>query len=916
MISNLVYTLKVTPTTMYTDVTVSVAAGSVTDAAGVPNDVAATSATYTAPVPDPDGVITIPGGEFVVVVKDKTAVGSQFSSDVMTAEWIGMPNLQRLFDRSQSGNGGALILKAHTPATITAGTVGISEIMWATDDAYRGTTQETASQWIELHNLNATAVKVSFEDLTGAAVTVAKLNAGIDYIANLFDETPGESGWDLIGHRGQSGNSVAGTDFVSMMRIRPNDDGLKPFSNADKRRYSNRKGSRDDSWKSSTVVYLKARTAANAEYNYKGTPGDVNDFNRYEPPTKDKQTEVKSNNIIINEVANRDNANAKYEWIELKHVGGERNLRRYRISMVTAVDQDKLLIDFPNDNNATIPANGYLLLVASDPANDPDHPLAVGYNVDKKAAEQRPGVVQADGTINTPVRYKVINFQNGGLPNDGKFVLILRSPDNAGKNDAAELGKDDLDKIKDIAGWNPDLVAEKYSNDVSRTDLWPLKNFKPANIGANKLEMNRVHQRNQVTTKDGRSGVGTNNGDGNAAFGDRGYTGIGYRRNELIKTHVHGGTPGYENGSLKSQANDATDVYISEIMYESSGDNHTLAQWIELRNRSKTIGVDLGAWELTITNHSDIDDAKNDWTGKGTVTIPLSGMKIKPNSAILIVSRKGPRAQVYLPDSDIFVIYPALRTNFGMSNPGDDILNPYGFKIEIKAKQGNDWKTVDTASNLSKDKDERGSLERFNKPAWTWPNGTNEDGDRVSVARVSSKDMLKGVVDGTLAIKDGPDKGGPVGWKLSNDDNRTDLIDATYYGHKNDISTPGQTLGQPLPVELSSFRPTLEDGKVVVRWTTESELDNAGFNIYRSETRNGEFKQVNAQLIQGAGTTGERNTYEWVDTTAKPDVVYYYQIEDVSFAGERQRLATNRLRGMVSAKNKLTTRWGELKSQE
>ena len=103
---------------------------------------------------------------------------------------------------------------------------------------------------------------------------------------------------------------------------------------------------------------------------------------------------------------------------------------------------------------------------------------------------------------------------------------------------------------------------------------------------------------------------------------------------------------------------------------------------------------------------------------------------------------------------------------------------------------------------------------------------------------------------------------------------------ATWFGSKSDIGTPLHVAGTPLPVSLSFFRPTLEDGKVVIRWTTESELDNAGFNILRSDTRNGEFTQVNEQLIQGKGTTAERSTYKWVDTSAKPGAVYYYQIED------------------------------------
>ena len=122
--------------------------------------------------------------------------------------------------------------------------------------------------------------------------------------------------------------------------------------------------------------------------------------------------------------------------------------------------------------------------------------------------------------------------------------------------------------------------------------------------------------------------------------------------------------------------------------------------------------------------------------------------------------------------------------------------------------------------------------------------------------------------------------------------------------------------GEPLPVSLSHFRAELTDAGVVLRWVTESELDNAGFNILRSETKNGAFKIVNPKLIQGAGTTSERQTYTWKDTTAKPNVVYYYRIEDISHAGVRKQLATVRLRGYVSAVGKLTTSWGDLKRQE
>ena len=120
----------------------------------------------------------------------------------------------------------------------------------------------------------------------------------------------------------------------------------------------------------------------------------------------------------------------------------------------------------------------------------------------------------------------------------------------------------------------------------------------------------------------------------------------------------------------------------------------------------------------------------------------------------------------------------------------------------------------------------------------------------------------------------------------------------------------------PLPVSLSSFKASQTSGGVIVNWMTESELNNAGFNILRGLSKQAEFVKVNPRLIPGAGTTSERNTYSWTETTAKPNIVYYYRIEDVSYAGERQELATVRLRGLVSAGNKRLTLWGELKRNQ
>ena len=131
-----------------------------------------------------------------------------------------------------------------------------------------------------------------------------------------------------------------------------------------------------------------------------------------------------------------------------------------------------------------------------------------------------------------------------------------------------------------------------------------------------------------------------------------------------------------------------------------------------------------------------------------------------------------------------------------------------------------------------------------------------------------------------------------------------------------DVKIYLNSFNEPLPVTLSHFSAEHTLGGVLLKWTTESEVDNAGFYIYRSEAKDGEFKVVNNTMIKGAGTTGERNEYTWTDTTAKPNTVYYYRIEDVSHAGEREQLSTVRLRGLISAHGKLTTSWADWKMSQ
>ena len=147
----------------------------------------------------------------------------------------------------------------------------------------------------------------------------------------------------------------------------------------------------------------------------------------------------------------------------------------------------------------------------------------------------------------------------------------------------------------------------------------------------------------------------------------------------------------------------------------------------------------------------------------------------------------------------------------------------------------------------------------------------------------------------------------------------THLRAHSYYGFPTDVGTPGFRAGGALPVELSHFRPERdkETGAVVITWSTQSELNNAGFFVKRRQQRDGEFQIINATMIPGAGTTGEKQFYTYTDTTAQPNVVYYYQIEDVSLDGDRRTLTRGiRLKGHVGAAGKETSTWGDLKTAQ
>jgi hypothetical protein len=91
----------------------------------------------------------------------------------------------------------------------------------------------------------------------------------------------------------------------------------------------------------------------------------------------------------------------------------------------------------------------------------------------------------------------------------------------------------------------------------------------------------------------------------------------------------------------------------------------------------------------------------------------------------------------------------------------------------------------------------------------------------------------------------------------------------------------------PTAVELLSFTARPDRLAIRVRWETASEIDNAGFNLYRATALEGEKVRLNADLIPSKVPPGNPigATYDWLDTQVVAGTIYYYWLEDVDIYG-------------------------------
>ena len=888
-VMNTIWTAVVQPTPGATAVSVTIAATSTVAApAATGGMITSKPAVTDVSVPRTAGSVPAHGYAVLVQADASTESDTGIADDDVVIGNIAATN-KDLYEFFRDG--GTINLTGPTTANTedsaatipVAASLKISEIMWARDAALE---DPTNSQWIEVYNTTGTAIDWSdgwdLDFISGLDSTAGV----IDRISNLGD--PGY--WAAKGQTGRTTSdpeiNADVKEIVSMYRK------LKQLADTTHKEY----GLNDGDPQSAAAWVMSARPSRNLSGERVGTPGAASSAQ-----VASGASTIDRSTVYITEIGN--STTDAHDWIEIYNsTSAAVNVKDWIISTVSkagvdaavtalktgeTIDEmldasendgtlDKELVRFARatyEDALNIPANSYLLVVASDPS-DSGNPLSGGIDLKELKPTRDARTNETKGlTALYYVEPKLV------IPN-GPNMVILRnhhekegSPDNV--RDIVTVGK----------YFQGAIVQGKWN-----TQVWPLQATRiPGDLEDDVTLIAGTAP--YVMTK--RAAVADHNKVAWAhkdTWAIAGTPGVGYDRDYNL-----GGTPGYDNGAvkglLKDLASDAM-ITISEVMVDAG---RNLPQWIELYNSSMTQAVNVKDWRLEIYNYASQDVASNELIN---VNITLPDAVILPNQTILIVSTVVGRNSGDFPNERVINLYDPNDDPFGRETRRDPILSSTGFRL-VLLDADDPRKLADEAGNID---DNRRNAD---EPDWDLP--ISSDDERSSLIRRYDKGIER---DGTEADA----------WILASE---TDLSFAhnsdTYYGNPDDVSTPGFRGGGPLPVSLSSFRPMRDQatGEVVIRWITQSELNNAGFNILRSETKNGEFKVVNLKgIVPGHGTTSEKHTYEWKDTTAKPNVVYYYQIEDVSLDGKRTTLRTTHLRGNVNAAGKVTTRWGELKSQK
>jgi uncharacterized protein YjiK len=90
-------------------------------------------------------------------------------------------------------------------------------------------------------------------------------------------------------------------------------------------------------------------------------------------------------------------------------------------------------------------------------------------------------------------------------------------------------------------------------------------------------------------------------------------------------------------------------------------------------------------------------------------------------------------------------------------------------------------------------------------------------------------------------------------------------------------------------VDVKIFHNEILEGKVVLNWITESEINNRGFDVYRALEEDDDYLLLSSYLtnpnLTGQGNSSTQHNYSYTDESAEPGKTYWYKLAVLGYNG-------------------------------
>jgi hypothetical protein len=200
---------------------------------------------------------------------------------------------------------------------------------------------------------------------------------------------------------------------------------------------------------------------------------------------------------------------------------------------------------------------------------------------------------------------------------------------------------------------------------------------------------------------------------------------------------------------------------------------------------------------------------------------------------------------------------------------------------EFRTWNGSNWSGANT--NLNPQFQEISNTHNM-EVAIPWAYITNNNGKPTHFRIVLLHTNGQGGLNGSYVYGASPNS-----TNTPNDGNQTSVEFRDWWGGFSSAGEiePNSLTGAPLPVTLTSLNAYFDGSKVILKWTTASEINNYGFEIERSKTyssSNTLYKWEKIGFVQGSGNSNSVKFYSFEDKNVLTDR-YFYRLKQIDFDG-------------------------------